>query len=213
MSAVPTVKGGRELAARRVRLAGDPPSPVDPPPGCRFAGRCPAAQPLHAPREPALREVVPGHRVACHFVESRDGVLEAPLQKLNRPMPEEHDHDDPVRHDYPARAQHPDHESGPAQGHARRGARRPHPGRGQPRVAGRLGAGGGGRTLRGQGAHAGAGGRALPPARGRHVEVCLRGLLRPARARRPLVGGAEELRRRGRAAARGGGAPWRRTRR
>jgi len=80
MSAVPTVKGGRELAARRVRLAGDPPSPVDPPPGCRFAGRCPAAQPLCATREPSLREVAPGHRVACHFVESRDGVLVSPLQ-------------------------------------------------------------------------------------------------------------------------------------
>jgi peptide/nickel transport system ATP-binding protein len=80
MSAVPTVKGGRELAARRVRLSGDPPSPVDPPPGCRFAGRCPAAQELCAAREPALREVVPGHRVACHFVEFRAGVLESPLR-------------------------------------------------------------------------------------------------------------------------------------
>ena len=46
MSAVPTVKGGRETAARRVKLSGDPPSPVNPPPGCRFAGRCPAAQAL-----------------------------------------------------------------------------------------------------------------------------------------------------------------------
>ncbi|KAG1449452.1 hypothetical protein G6F57_016626 [Rhizopus arrhizus] len=35
MSAVPTVKGGRESAARRVRLMGAPPSPVNPPPGCR----------------------------------------------------------------------------------------------------------------------------------------------------------------------------------
>ncbi|MGH8817467.1 MAG: ABC transporter ATP-binding protein [Achromobacter pestifer] len=79
MSAVPTVKGGRESAARRVRLMGDPPSPVNPPPGCRFAGRCPAAQPACSAREPELREVVPGHRVACHFVEVRDGVLVTPL--------------------------------------------------------------------------------------------------------------------------------------
>ncbi|MNT71026.1 dipeptide transporter ATP-binding subunit [compost metagenome] len=79
MSAVPTVKGGRESAARRVRLMGDPPSPVNPPPGCRFAGRCPAAQPDCSPREPELREVVPGHRVACHYVAVRDGALVAPL--------------------------------------------------------------------------------------------------------------------------------------
>ena len=55
MSAVPTVSGGREAAARRVRLTGDPPSPVDPPPGCRFAGRCPAAQPLFSQRAAAAR--------------------------------------------------------------------------------------------------------------------------------------------------------------
>ena len=79
MSAVPTVSGGREAAARRVRLTGDPPSPVDPPPGCRFAGRCPAAQPLCSASEPPLREVAPGHDVACHFVERRDGALVAPL--------------------------------------------------------------------------------------------------------------------------------------
>src|SRR5699024_7821549 len=44
MSAVPTVRGGREKAANRIRLSGEPPSPISPPPGCRFAGRCPAAQ-------------------------------------------------------------------------------------------------------------------------------------------------------------------------
>ncbi|MNT31633.1 Glutathione import ATP-binding protein GsiA [compost metagenome] len=80
MSAVPTVKGGRETAARRVRLAGDPPSPVNPPPGCRFAGRCPVAQPVCATQEPALREVAAAHHVACHFVESRDGAAVSPLQ-------------------------------------------------------------------------------------------------------------------------------------
>ncbi|MEN5347314.1 oligopeptide/dipeptide ABC transporter ATP-binding protein [Achromobacter mucicolens] len=80
MSAVPTVKGGRETAARRVKLSGDPPSPVNPPPGCRFAGRCPAAQALCSTREPALREVAPAHHVACHFVETRGGVTVSPLQ-------------------------------------------------------------------------------------------------------------------------------------
>lgn len=80
MSAVPTVKGGRETAARRVKLSGDPPSPVNPPPGCRFAGRCPAAQALCSTREPVLREVAPAHHVACHFVETRGGVTVSPLQ-------------------------------------------------------------------------------------------------------------------------------------
>lgn len=80
MSAVPTVKGGRDAAARRVRLTGDPPSPVNPPPGCRFAGRCLVAQPLCAAQEPPLREAAPGHHVACHFVESRHGAAVSPLQ-------------------------------------------------------------------------------------------------------------------------------------
>ena len=79
LSAVPTVRGGRERAAHRIRLAGDPPNPIDPPAGCRFAGRCPAAQARCEGEAPALREVAPGHRVACHFVETRAGVPVPPL--------------------------------------------------------------------------------------------------------------------------------------
>ena len=79
MSAVPTVQGGRERARQRIRLAGDPPSPIDPPPGCGFAGRCPAAQARCREQAPALREAAPGHFVACHFVEYRDGAAWSPL--------------------------------------------------------------------------------------------------------------------------------------
>lgn len=79
MSAVPTVSGGREKAAQRIKLSGDPPSPINPPAGCRFAGRCPATQALCEQSPPALREVVPGHKVACHFVEVEDGRITAPL--------------------------------------------------------------------------------------------------------------------------------------
>ncbi|ATH11982.1 peptide ABC transporter ATP-binding protein [Delftia acidovorans] len=79
MSAVPTVRGGRERAARRIRLAGDPPSPIDPPAGCRFAGRCPVAVPACSAEAPPLREAAPGHWVRCIRVDYIDGAPRAPL--------------------------------------------------------------------------------------------------------------------------------------
>jgi oligopeptide/dipeptide ABC transporter ATP-binding protein len=79
MSAVPTVRGGREKAANRIKLVGDPPSPINPPAGCRFAGRCPAAQDKCKQEPPALREVIPGHKVACHFVSVQQNQVTAPL--------------------------------------------------------------------------------------------------------------------------------------
>ncbi|WP_298015518.1 oligopeptide/dipeptide ABC transporter ATP-binding protein [uncultured Castellaniella sp.] len=79
MSAVPTVGGGREKAANRIKLQGDPPSPINPPAGCRFAGRCPAAQDICRRDAPPLREVLPGHKVACHLVTAQNGGVTAPL--------------------------------------------------------------------------------------------------------------------------------------
>ena len=49
-------------------IEGDIPSPIDPPPGCRFAGRCSRACERCRQESPALREVEPGHFVACHLV-------------------------------------------------------------------------------------------------------------------------------------------------
>ncbi|SDU78103.1 ABC transporter ATP-binding protein [Jiangella alkaliphila] len=64
---------GRETRSR-APLGGDPPSPADPPSGCRFRTRCPMAEARCAAEEPVLREV-DGGLTACHFAERTDAVL------------------------------------------------------------------------------------------------------------------------------------------
>jgi oligopeptide/dipeptide ABC transporter ATP-binding protein len=65
LSAVPVPDP--DARRQRLVLAGEVPSPIDIPRGCRLRGRCPLAQPVCA--EPVtLREVAPAHRVACHLV-------------------------------------------------------------------------------------------------------------------------------------------------
>ncbi|WP_338122888.1 ABC transporter ATP-binding protein [Bradyrhizobium yuanmingense] len=53
----------------RLLIEGDVPSPIRPPCGCRFHTRCPFARPRCRSEDPQLREVVPGHFVACHLRE------------------------------------------------------------------------------------------------------------------------------------------------
>ena len=68
LSAIPVPDPGAQR--QRIILTGDVPSAMKPPPGCRFNTRCPHAQARCREEEPVLREVGPGHRVACHFVET-----------------------------------------------------------------------------------------------------------------------------------------------
>lgn len=76
LSAVPVPDPTARQTRQIIRLEGDPPSPADPPSGCRFRTRCWKAQDICAQQEPALiARDDSDHPSACHFAEAREIVV------------------------------------------------------------------------------------------------------------------------------------------
>lgn len=61
----PTIKKEEK---QRYRITGEVVTPIDPPPGCRFASRCPIAKERCTREEPELRKINDGRQIACHYV-------------------------------------------------------------------------------------------------------------------------------------------------
>ncbi|GAA0967248.1 hypothetical protein GCM10009555_010670 [Acrocarpospora macrocephala] len=76
LSAVPIPDPKGKAGRERIRLQGDVPSPLNPPPACRFHTRCWKAQEICKTEEPPLLQLAPGHQVACHFPENAPALAE-----------------------------------------------------------------------------------------------------------------------------------------
>ncbi|MEA2171375.1 MAG: peptide/nickel transport system ATP-binding protein, partial [Solirubrobacteraceae bacterium] len=66
LNAIPIPDPRENRTRKRVVLEGEPPNPIDPPPGCVFSTRCPHATEICRTVEPALMEYAGGHLAACH---------------------------------------------------------------------------------------------------------------------------------------------------
>jgi oligopeptide/dipeptide ABC transporter ATP-binding protein len=79
LAACPVPDPVKARARMRVQLSGDLPTPINPPPGCRFHTRCPIAQDICRTAEPPLREIADGQVSRCHFA------ADAESWRLSRP--------------------------------------------------------------------------------------------------------------------------------
>ncbi len=68
LSAVPSADPNRRNREHRISISGDPPNPINLPPGCRFASRCPLVEERCKTVEPAFKALNSTHHVACHLV-------------------------------------------------------------------------------------------------------------------------------------------------
>ena len=71
LSAVPIADPQASRQRKKIMLTGDVPSPINPPTGCRFSGRCSKCSEICRTQRPELKEVEPGHFVACHLYNNR----------------------------------------------------------------------------------------------------------------------------------------------
>jgi peptide/nickel transport system ATP-binding protein/oligopeptide transport system ATP-binding protein len=76
LSAVPVPDPSVRTDRERIRLSGDVPSPLNPPPACRFHTRCWKAQEVCRTDDPALEAKAGGNLAACHFPLTDAEVLE-----------------------------------------------------------------------------------------------------------------------------------------
>jgi oligopeptide/dipeptide ABC transporter ATP-binding protein len=114
LAAIPIPDPEENRRRQRLVVAGEPPNPINPPPGCRFHTRCPRATQICATVEPPLAEYAGGHLAACHHplrvtAEETAAATRSPLSPRGAGdvMPGAHEHeprDGPVASDAAAAA-------------------------------------------------------------------------------------------------------------
>lgn len=67
LASIPSLDVRAAKLSTQAEMTGDIPSPISLPPGCRFYSRCPYAKKVCQEADPAMKEVAPGHQVACHL--------------------------------------------------------------------------------------------------------------------------------------------------